>query len=313
MSVSVVDGHAEIPADLEKVPISAFRNNNALRLVAIPASVKVIGAHAFTRAGALTDVAMPSGLEEIEREAFSHCIALTTVALPDSAKTIGQGAFSHCGRLSSLTLPATLHKIDGWAFWGCNALKEVSVGASTELGQFPFPLHTKVTVVAVPGVWESAPESAPSESPARAAWREAVGAPTPPTMKTGVAAPTAPTASISQFRVVDDGHTDYCITVVTASGSHEVERRYSAFRELHDKLQPLMPSRLPPTFPVWKTYISRDRRMRQLDEYVRLVIDSAEGEMPPVLVAFLGLPLLAGAAYGARSAGPSATAPPDLI
>ena len=280
MAYPVIDGHATLPDGLSKIPKSAFRGDATLRSVSAP-SVKIIGPNAFTRAAALTQVNLV-GLEEVEREAFSHCSALETMELPDSLKRIGEGAFSHCGNLTSLTIPASVERIEGWAFWGCNKLNVVSISSSTKLGDFAFPLHTKITISRMSGVWEAAAPEAPSSPPKGAAPHEAELALGPPSSEVSI--------EIPEYRLRPDDVTVYKIVSVTPGGTFEVERRYTAFRDLHDKLAPTMAERVPLAFPVWKTYVWRERRMRQLEAYLRDMIVAVDGELPAALATFLGVP-----------------------
>ena len=88
-----------LPASLESIGFSAFRNCSSLTSVTLPAGLKSIGVHAFTASG-LTSLTLPDGLESIGSFAFNYC-KLTSVTIPASVTSIGYAPFTRCSSLSA--------------------------------------------------------------------------------------------------------------------------------------------------------------------------------------------------------------------
>ena len=97
---------------------------------------------------------------------------------------------------------------------------------------------------------------------------------------------------VSSFHETLAGHTEYVIATEADDGRRFVEhRRYSAFVELHREIYSRIG--LPSAFPASKRLLmsegAKQRRSRELDEYLRWAV-SAAGESPPEqLLSFLGV------------------------
>ena len=100
----------------------------------------------------------------------------------------------------------------------------------------------------------------------------------------------------------DAGHTQYliCTTAVSPDGRRKEFRnqhRVTEFVELHKKIAPTLMPRLPAAFPFspqtprfLQTNAFLNARMALLDIYLRQAVVAAQGDLPPELSAFLGLP-----------------------
>lgn len=144
-----VEGHAEIPAGVDKIGQRAFKGIKQLKSVSIPDSVSAISWYAFSGCSSLTSITIPDSVKKIGKCSFEHCHALTEVVLPkgimeigaetfygcsslqeivipDTVKSIGEGAFSQCSSLRKIVLPKNLETIGEDAFHGC-PLQEITL------------------------------------------------------------------------------------------------------------------------------------------------------------------------------------------
>lgn len=168
-----VEGHAEIPAGVDKIGQRAFMGIKQLKSVSIPNSVsaiswyafsgcvsltsitipdtvKKIGKRSFECCDALTEVVLPDGIKEIGDETFFRCSSLQEVVIPDTVTSIGKGAFSQCSSLRKIVLPKNLKTIDEDAFYGC-PLQEVSLPEGLErIGAHSFRYCSSLEALTIP-------------------------------------------------------------------------------------------------------------------------------------------------------------------
>ena len=98
------------------------------------------------------------------------------------------------------------------------------------------------------------------------------------------------------------GYTAYLIETVAAASDGRrskpmrVEKRVTEFRTLHQLIIPALSPLIPTVFPIssvprlFQTAKVVDSRMESLESYLRLAIESSDGNLPAELQAFLGLP-----------------------
>lgn len=168
-----VEGHAEIPAGVDKIGQRAFMGIKQLKSVSIPNSVsaiswyafsgcvsltsitipdtvKKIGKRCFECCDALTEVVLPDGIKEIGDETFFRCSSLQEVVIPDTVTSIGKGAFSQCSSLRKIVLPKNLKTIGEDAFHGC-PLQEVSLPEGLErIGAHSFRYCSSLEALTIP-------------------------------------------------------------------------------------------------------------------------------------------------------------------
>ena len=141
-SIQTITGYKGASADLtlpsvdfdgvaiQAVNDNAFKDNTAIRSVAVPDSYTSIGAYAFSGCTGLTAVTLPDNMVRIGMGAFSNCSGLTAIDLPASLAAVEQSAFFYCGKLAKVELPSGVTSIGNSAFWGCGSLTSITIPAS---------------------------------------------------------------------------------------------------------------------------------------------------------------------------------------
>lgn len=123
------DGALEmtLPAGLEKVEASQFKEWTALKEISLPKAVTLIDANAFQASG-LTSFKIRENVKTIGNNAFEGCVDLATVTMSEAAAltTIGDFAFANCyfkdpvteeeTGLASIAIPAAVTTIGESAF-----------------------------------------------------------------------------------------------------------------------------------------------------------------------------------------------------
>lgn len=95
---------------------SAFKENYAIKKLAIPKTVKEIGYRAFFNTQNLIEINFSEGLEYIGEDAFAACYFLKEVSLPNSLQKIDYNAFNGDLSLEKITPPNNLQWIDAYTF-----------------------------------------------------------------------------------------------------------------------------------------------------------------------------------------------------
>ncbi|MBR0387237.1 MAG: leucine-rich repeat domain-containing protein [Clostridia bacterium] len=147
---------AQLPSQLEILPVSLFYECAALRRISIPASTQIIESDAFYRCTSLTEVDIPSSVRLIRGGAFWGCTALTAVTLHEGLDMIDAAVFDGCTSLINISLPASVTQIDGNFAVGCENLVSINVSAeNTAYRSVDGVLYTNdtdwATLVACPG------------------------------------------------------------------------------------------------------------------------------------------------------------------
>lgn len=147
----------ELPAFLEEIGASAFKNNANLKTVKIAANsqLKTIGNAAFTGNTALETFTFEgaSKLETISTDAFRDDTKLTHFDFPATVKTIGSSAFNGTTSMTNVTFatPSQLQKIETAAFQEASALQNITLPEGVkEIQQHAFNSCTSLTEIGVP-------------------------------------------------------------------------------------------------------------------------------------------------------------------
>ncbi len=153
-----IDGHAEIPAGVDKIGQKEFQGIKQLKSVSIPDTVTVIQSYAFAGTS-LTTITIPDSVKQISGKCFEGCSSLTKVILPKGLKEIGDYTFSGCSSLREIVIPDGVNIIGRGAFDGCTSLKTLSLPKTlTYLGDHAFSRCEVLGSIDVPeGVTSIAP------------------------------------------------------------------------------------------------------------------------------------------------------------
>lgn len=133
---------AEIPEDVTKIGMGAFRDCALLTDIVWTENMNSIGAEAFERCTSLTSVEIPEGVESYGIEIFDDCTNLKELRVPDSRIGFGikdqlmivrmgegvtslRGTFNGFTNLTTVYLPASLTEIGENSFKDCYSLKTV--------------------------------------------------------------------------------------------------------------------------------------------------------------------------------------------
>ena len=92
-------GSCQVPADVENIGESAFRNCTELKEVLLPGGLRRIGDGAFNACANLQNIHIPEGVISIGRFAFNGCRRLEGITMPESVESIGGNAFRQCRNL----------------------------------------------------------------------------------------------------------------------------------------------------------------------------------------------------------------------
>ena len=136
----------------------AFRNNNALRSVALP-NVTKMGERAFTQnskletvtfgagstptelgdfcfegCGMLTAIEIPATVKMLGSKCFSGCRAMTSFKQAEGGvlEVLGESAFASCVSFTTFKIPDTVNVVDSNVFSGCSSLKTLELSASLQ-------------------------------------------------------------------------------------------------------------------------------------------------------------------------------------
>ena len=120
-----IDGHAEIPAGVDKIAKKAFQDIKQLKSVSIPDTVTAIQSFAFAGCSSLTSVIIPDSVKKISGKCFEGCSGLTKVVLPKGIKEIEDYVFSGCSSLQEIVIPDSVRSIGRGAFSRCTSLAKV--------------------------------------------------------------------------------------------------------------------------------------------------------------------------------------------
>lgn len=163
-----------IPAAVQKIEASVFKNATKLSKVTFNEGLTYIAASAFEGCSSLAEATLPNTLHDIaakafkntgikslntgdsvakiDTEAFAGNKNLTDLYLGKNVDKIGNGAFSDCVSLVVVTLPASLRSFDASAFSGCKSLVKLTVDADNKyynsIGAAIYSADGKTLVVA---------------------------------------------------------------------------------------------------------------------------------------------------------------------
>lgn len=128
-----------IPASVENIGNSVFKNCNCLELINVDKNNKNYMSddgvlytkdgktlHTYPKGKTGVSFTVPDGVETILSFAFA-CSKLESIILPDGLNTIGNSAFEDCSCLKSITFPEELKEIGDCAFNYCESLTEVTL------------------------------------------------------------------------------------------------------------------------------------------------------------------------------------------
>lgn len=105
----------------------AFRNNPALKNIALPESVTSIGRYVFQDCSGLETITLPSGITSIEQGTFRRCTSLKDIVLPEKLEIIKKEAFDCCISLNDIKFPDTLKRLTYRSFANCTGLTSVAL------------------------------------------------------------------------------------------------------------------------------------------------------------------------------------------
>ncbi len=124
----------EIPASVEVIGASVFKNKKNLTKVVIGAKVRLIAEEAFANAINLEAVEFKPSEDAltVEEKAFAGCSSLTenTFALPARTRTIGNNAFQNATGFNSFVIPEGVTTLGDYVFSGASSLVSVSLPAT---------------------------------------------------------------------------------------------------------------------------------------------------------------------------------------
>lgn len=109
---------------------NSFQNCYNLEKVTFPSEISEVVGDAFRNDYALKSMAINQTSSSFAGWCFANCTSLEEVQLSGSIQKIWDGAFSGCNSLKTLTLPATLKSICKETFDGCTSLKEIHFNGS---------------------------------------------------------------------------------------------------------------------------------------------------------------------------------------
>lgn len=121
-----------IPHGITGIGITAFIQNEYIKVVNLPEGVSYIGDAAFCSCVNLEKINFPKSLTYIGKDAFFSCEKIKHVEFPDNLMTIGENAFGGCIGLKELRIPKRLLDIGTDSFSGCTSLKNISVDEDSE-------------------------------------------------------------------------------------------------------------------------------------------------------------------------------------
>jgi hypothetical protein len=137
--------------------IDGFQQCTSLCRIEIPASVEEIGQSGFRECLSLNSVLFPSDSHLRIIEGFQQCTSLCRIEIPTSVEEIGQSGFRGCSSLNDVIFSwdSRLRRIAG--FEQCRVLCRIEIPASVEiltvfddrvsLQEFHFPRRTKMKKV----------------------------------------------------------------------------------------------------------------------------------------------------------------------
>jgi hypothetical protein len=111
------------PANLSRLPLSAFAGCVQLAEVKFHPGLTCIGSDAFSGCSALNNVPLPAPLTLIMDRAFADCRSLASIKFPSRLKYIGTGAYENCTGLTDVRLPSSIQTIEASAFRGCPGIR----------------------------------------------------------------------------------------------------------------------------------------------------------------------------------------------
>ena len=119
----------EIPDNVKRIGVEAFKDCKELTRVVIPDSITTIESGTFKGCVKLTHVEIPWSVEEIDDSVFAGCTSLTDLVNTESFMEITNCMYQGCTGLTRIEIPAGTTKIGGRAFLDCTNLKEVILPA----------------------------------------------------------------------------------------------------------------------------------------------------------------------------------------
>lgn len=130
----------EIPASVQLIGDSAFRECRNLKYVSLPEALCEIGAYAFRDCDMLENIVMPADMRypdgssgKIGIGCFEGCGLLREIVIPEGITVIDANAFHNCAALESVTLPRSIRAVRSSAFAGCARLKTLNAPIMPEL------------------------------------------------------------------------------------------------------------------------------------------------------------------------------------
>lgn len=119
----------EVPASVETIGGSAFRECRSLISVSLPEGVGGIGDNAFRACGQLKSITLPASITSVGAGAFMECteLAEATFTPGNNQVTMGSSVFTECWRLASIQLPQRIDCISENMFYNCMFLTNLTV------------------------------------------------------------------------------------------------------------------------------------------------------------------------------------------
>ena len=109
---------------MTSLPDRLFEGRKALTSIKLPAALESIGYSAFRECTHLYSIELPETLKRIESQAFYRS-SIASIDLPEGLNYLGSSAFENCDKLEEITIPAGVRTIEGSTFWYCHKLKNV--------------------------------------------------------------------------------------------------------------------------------------------------------------------------------------------
>ena len=126
---------ANIPGNVNRIAVGAFKNARSLECVVIPEGVIEIARETFHDCKSLKNITLPNGLKKIDNFAFLGCGNLDSVIIPSEVEIIGKAAFAFCSNLSTVTMRGNVSTIAEDVFNRCSEhlILRAPKGSSAEM------------------------------------------------------------------------------------------------------------------------------------------------------------------------------------
>ena len=117
----------ELPASVEILGDSAFRNCSRLYDLRMSENIKRIGKYCFSDCKNLGEVQLPDSISQIGAYAFQNSGLRNTFRMSKNITEISPGLFENCRHLEEIMLPNGVEKIGSTAFLGCIYLASITI------------------------------------------------------------------------------------------------------------------------------------------------------------------------------------------